>query len=156
MKSHFPLVTQQATTELWSGEAPTRKLSPCPRCLCPSSPRLPPRIPSPGRRQLWGPAAAFAAPRVIPSLMLCFIRLTAATPTSKTRGQNNKEIRRTEAYLLPPLFVCNLGKKPNQPTHPDLPLYLLYQLFPLLTSFQAGLGKRATGASLFAFISQQF
>lgn len=45
MKSHFPLVTQQATTELWSGKAPTCKLSPCPRCLCPCSPPSAPTHP---------------------------------------------------------------------------------------------------------------
>lgn len=70
--------------------------------------------------------------------MLCFIRLTAATPASKTQEKNNKEIRHRGAYLLSPLlFVCNLGKKKRKKTtknHPELSLYLLYQPFPLPTS----------------------
>lgn len=69
--------------------------------------------------------------------MLCFIRLKAATLASKTQEKNNKEIRHRGAYLLSPLlFVCNLGKKKQNKTknHPELSLYLLYQLFPLPTS----------------------
>lgn len=71
--------------------------------------------------------------------MLCFIRLTAATRASKTQEKNNKEIRHRGGYLLSLLlFVCNLGKKKKRkkPTknHPELSLYLLYQLFPLPTS----------------------
>lgn len=56
MKSHFPPVTQQATTELRTrngGEAPTCKLPPCLRSLHPSSPPVCPHasLPSSWRRE---------------------------------------------------------------------------------------------------------
>lgn len=55
MKSHFPLVTQQATNELWTrngGKAPTCKLPPCLRSFWPSSPPAPMHpCPAPGRKE---------------------------------------------------------------------------------------------------------
>lgn len=93
--------------------------------------------------------------------MLCFIRLTAATRASKTQEKNNKEIRHRGGYLLSLLlFVCNLGKKKKEKhqqktTLSSLCIYSINYFRSLLPP-EAGLGKRATDASHFAFISQQF
>lgn len=88
MKSHFPPVTQQATTELPDEErrrstylqAPSLPKIPLSIQLPPAPARPPPCIPArlPGEGSPWGPVAQLDAPGVIPSAMLCFIRLTAA------------------------------------------------------------------------------
>lgn len=75
--------------------------------------------------------------------------LPADTWTSKTQGWNNNEVRSTGLSALHAALCLQPGKKNSLCIYSFN--YFRSQLPP-----EAGLGKRATRASHFAFISQQF